>query len=57
MYVIPVAGRQVPDPERGGLLPAEGRTVEPNQYWLRRVADGDVVEGQPPSEAPKQSKE
>ena len=51
MHVKPTEGRQVPDPARGDTLPPEGRTVEPNQYWQRRVADGDVVEAQPPVEA------
>jgi hypothetical protein len=44
MYVKPVSGRRVPDPEKGGYLPEEGREVEPNVYWLRRVQDGDVTE-------------
>lgn len=52
MYLKPVAGRRVPDPDKGGVLPPEGRNVEPNQYWLRRRADGDVVESNPP-QAPK----
>lgn len=43
MYIKPVEGRQVPDPETGGDLPEEGREVEPTQYWLRRVKDGDVT--------------
>jgi len=43
MYVKPVSGRQVPDPEKGGYLPEEGREVEPNVYWLRRELDGDVT--------------
>lgn len=47
MYVKPVEGRIVPDPERGDALPPEGRNVEPNQYWQRRVNDGDVVEAEP----------
>lgn len=51
MYVKPIAGRQVPDPERGDLLPAEGRNVEPTQFWQRRIADGDVVESFPETEA------
>lgn len=43
MRIKPASGRQVPDPEKGGYLPPEGRNVEPNLYWLRRIADGDVV--------------
>lgn len=41
-----------PDPERGGYLAAEGREVEASQYWLRRIADGDVREADPPAAAP-----
>lgn len=48
MYVIPVKGRTVADPFRGDDLPAEGREVEANQYWLRRKEDRDVTEGTPP---------
>lgn len=44
MKVKPETGRQVPDPEKGGFLPPEGRDVEPTAYWLRRLADGDVAE-------------
>lgn len=44
MQVKPNAGRQVPDPEKGGFLPPEGRAVEATTYWLRRLAEGDVVE-------------
>ena len=38
MFVKPVKGRSVPDPARGDLLPAEGRNVDENNYWLRREA-------------------
>lgn len=47
MFVKPEAGRQVPDPEKGGFLPPEGREVEANVYWLRRIEDGDVTEFNP----------
>jgi len=47
MYLKPTAGTQVPDPDRGDVLPADGRNVELNQYWQRRIADGDVVEASP----------
>ncbi|MGY1490722.1 DUF2635 domain-containing protein [Methylobacillus pratensis] len=43
MHVIPVSGRQVPDPVKGDYLPKEGRQVQKDTYWLRRVADGDVT--------------
>ncbi|MCK9389766.1 MAG: DUF2635 domain-containing protein [Sulfuritalea sp.] len=44
MQLKPAPGRAVPDPEKGGFLPQEGRAVEATAYWLRRLADGDVVE-------------
>lgn len=42
MFVKPNDGRSVPDPDRGDLLPAEGREVSQSQYWFRRQLDGDV---------------
>lgn len=42
MFIKPAKGRSLPDPARGDLLPSEGRNVEENNYWLRRVAAGDV---------------
>lgn len=60
MHVKPAQGRQVPDPDRGGPLPPEGRVVESTQYWQRRLADGDVVEASPeaqPAAAGKKAKE
>ncbi|CAK16836.1 DUF2635 domain-containing protein [Pseudomonas entomophila] len=41
--VIPAAGRAVPDPQSGDLLPAEGRDVPDTVWWRRRLADGDVI--------------
>lgn len=51
MYVKPTHDH-VPDPERGGYLPAAGRQVEPSPYWWRRVTDGDVTEAEPPPPEP-----
>jgi len=42
MFVKPEKGRSVPDPARGDLLPATGRNVEENSYWLRREVAGDI---------------
>ncbi|MFT4271282.1 MAG: DUF2635 domain-containing protein [Pantoea sp.] len=44
MKLKPLNGRSVPDPARGDLLPAEGRSVEMSSYWLRRINGGDVTE-------------
>ena len=39
-------GLLVPDLERGGYLPPEGRTVAAlDYYWQRRLRDGDVIQG------------
>lgn len=48
MHLKPSPDLTVPDPERGGALPTEGREVAPSTYWQRRLADGDVVEALPP---------
>lgn len=56
MFVKPTQGTQVPDPDRGDVLPPEGRTVEPTQYWQRRIVDGDCVEASPQPEAAKAAK-
>lgn len=43
IIVVPAAGRAVPDPEAGDLLPSAGREVPDNAWWRRRLADGDVT--------------
>lgn len=45
--VYPVAGRVTPDPAMGDTLPAEGRTVPRDIYWIRRLNDGDVTDKKP----------
>lgn len=57
MYLTPAPGRMVQDPERGDQLPALGREVSDNQYWQRRLIDGDVVRGQAPAETARKAKE
>ncbi len=42
--------RLIPDPDRGDILPEEGRDVPETDYWTRRLRDGDVVLGEPPTE-------
>jgi hypothetical protein len=51
MTVYPAEGRVVPDPEAGGNLPAQGRDVPRDAYWLRRLQDQDVT-----LDAPKKGK-
>lgn len=51
MHVKPQEGLQVFDPVRRDNLPAEGRVVPRDPYWVRRVRDKDVVEFTPETEA------
>lgn len=44
MYVIPAEGLKVPDPVLRDFLPATGREVPRDEYWMRRLGDGDVIE-------------
>lgn len=44
MKVTPAEGRAVRDPRNMQLLPDEGREVpDGDQFWVRRVRDGDVT--------------
>lgn len=54
VYLVPARdGLKVPMPERGGApLPAEGAWVVESSHWVRRLRDGDVKHGTPPSEKP-----
>lgn len=45
--VYPVDGRVTPDPAMGDTVPAEGRAVELDIYWQRRLNDGDVTDEKP----------
>ena len=49
MFVIPISGTTVPDPDRSDFLPIEGREVEAKQYWFRRVETGEVTIGVAPT--------
>ena len=52
MFVKPATGLVIPDPDRGGVLPAEGRDVPPTEFWRRRLRDGDVVAATAPIAEP-----
>jgi hypothetical protein len=54
MYIKPTHDH-VPDIDRGGYLATEGREVEPTQYWLRRLQDGDVTEAPAAVSSPRES--
>jgi len=43
MFVKPKSGYKIPDPSLNDFLPVDGREVENNSYWVRRLRDGDVV--------------
>lgn len=53
MYVKPAEGLQVRDPRNAVPLPAEGAEVPRSRYWVRRLRDGDVIEGKRPKAASK----
>lgn len=50
LYVVPVPGISVRDPVTYEPVPAVGAWKPRDQFWLRRLADGDVVVGEPPAE-------
>jgi hypothetical protein len=54
VLVKPVAGRLVRIPGTYEALPAEGKPLEINSYWVRKEAAGDVVfeTEQPAGQAP-----
>jgi hypothetical protein len=49
MFVKPAPGLQLPDPDRQDMLPDEGRDVPNNEFWQRRLRDGDVVAAEAPA--------
>ncbi len=51
MYVKPAPGLRIVDPLLRDFLPAEGRLVEPSDYWHRRLRDGDVLPAPTPAQA------
>ncbi|SPD73815.1 conserved hypothetical protein [uncultured Desulfobacterium sp.] len=44
IFVKPAnAGLKIRMPGTGAVLPADGAEVPNSSFWLRRIADGDVV--------------
>lgn len=56
-YLIPKDGRNVRDPLTGKALPADGASKPKTAYWIRRVRDGDVEEGEAPSDTTAKGKQ
>ncbi|MFK0090965.1 DUF2635 domain-containing protein [Pseudomonas sp. NPDC090755] len=54
VLVKPVEGRLVRIPGTYEVLPADGKELEMNSYWIRKEAAGDVVfpNDQPAGQAP-----
>lgn len=50
MFVKPAAGRTIRWPRTMTPLRDAGEHVPADAYWLRAVADGDLVEADPPAE-------
>jgi hypothetical protein len=51
MFVKPAEGRKVRHPITKQHLDAEGAEVPESTYWLRRLAEGDVVPAAPAAPA------
>jgi hypothetical protein len=49
IYVVPSPGLVVRHPETHQPIPEVGIEVEETPFWLRRIADRDVVLAQPPA--------
>lgn len=49
MFVTPAAGLTLRRHRGAGALPVSGAYVPTDQYWRRRLRDGDVVLATPPS--------
>ena len=56
IYVKPADPEQiVREPDMGLILPPEGAWVERTHFWIRRLADGSVVEAKPPAKTARKS--
>lgn len=55
-HVKPAEGLRVPDHQRGGYLPAEGRPVKWDLRWARWLREGSIVVGDAPKTKTKTTK-
>ncbi|MBI6944204.1 DUF2635 domain-containing protein [Pseudomonas putida] len=49
--LYPAPGLKIRDPAKGDYLPEEGRTVELDIFWRRRLRDQEVTETAPAKSA------
>jgi hypothetical protein len=52
-YIKPAPGLRIADPQSGEYLPDAGALMPRSGFWLRRLADGDVVDGSAPEDDKK----
>lgn len=43
MYIVPKKDLSIRDPKTYRPLPPQGAFVEVGTFWLKRIADGDVI--------------
>jgi hypothetical protein len=55
-YLVPAPGALVRDPVSRQPLPPEGAWKADDEYWRRRIADGDVSEQADPAADLKKGK-
>lgn len=48
IYVVPLAGRKIRDPQTQREVPEDGMIVTDTNFWRRRQRDGDIVISDPP---------
>jgi len=51
MFIKPVEGRRLKDPDTCVLVPEAGRYVPKSGYWLRRLEAGDCKKAKAPGSA------
>jgi hypothetical protein len=52
MFVKPAPGLKIRDPKSKLHIPESGAEVPEETFWIRRLADGDVVICEPPKSEP-----
>ncbi|MDR1946640.1 MAG: DUF2635 domain-containing protein [Desulfovibrio sp.] len=45
VFIRPAPGLVIADPQTGDYLPEKGAIMPRSAFWLRRMKDGDVLEG------------